>query len=321
MSIDNSNCTDNENEFDTSCDRLYGQSIFSNVSLEEMEKEFHAFKWKTFLGYIFKESNITATHALIHSKEYFHSLLNLIESHSSQTVDNYLGWCLMVKYMPFLGQHFRHLSSEFQEKISADDSVENNGFKYYQSKWKQCVYISCESLKIPAITLYFRKQQQNIQKLSDKIQFLLEEMKSSLKNIIDKQMWIETTGVKEILKDRVETITSKVGIPEHVLNRTNIIEMYSPLDIDLQANLIENMFKINRHETILTVQKLKYKTDNVEDWLFQPLETNAYYDSSVNHISEYQTIFFDKSMMSLIFYAVIPVGIMREPLVHLNIPK
>lgn len=260
------------------------------MTVEEMQKEFPSFDWKVFFEHISSEANVTITNALIHSKEYFRSLLNLLETHSSETINNYLGWTIIIKYLPYLADEFRRLSSEFQDKVlvtEIDGGESNTGFKYYQSKWKQCVFIACDGLKIPAISLYFKHQKQNIEIMSHKLDKLISEIKQSFLAIIDQQTWIESNEVKSILKKRIKSIKSKLGVPEHILNQTLISQMYSELEIDPGMELITNIFKINRHEVILEVRKLNQQINSSDDWIFQPLDANAFYDSMVNHISKF----------------------------------
>ena len=269
-----------------------------------MERELPNIKWRQFFDIVLQEANVTTTHAFIHSKEYFRSLIDILENHSPRTVINYLGWSIIAKYMPYLGQQFKHLSSEFQQKIlitDTDVSEASSSFKYYQSRWKQCVYIACEGLKIPSISLYLREHNKhNLTQSTNRIIKLIEELKTSFVQIIDLQDWIGSEQMKEMLKKRVSKITKNIGVPEYIRNQTLVKSMYEDLRINASKELISNIFKINKHETILDVKKLK-STSGAE-WLFQPLDANAFYDFTSNDI-------------------IIPIGIMRNPLVHPNIPK
>lgn len=254
-----------------------------------MEEEFPSLKWTRFFEFALHEANVTMKHALIHSHEYFRSLISILEGHSRRTVMNYLGWSIIAKYMPYLGQQFKHLSSEFQQKILITDTDVNevsNGFKYYQSRWKQCVYIACESLKIPSITLYLREHKQSIARMTARIIELIEEMKRSFLRIIDSQKWIHPESIRQILRRRVSKINSNIGVPEHIRNESLVRAMYDDLNVNASLELISNIFKINRHETILDAKKLNAKVVAGSEWLFQPLDANAFYDFTSNDISK-----------------------------------
>lgn len=272
-----------------------------------MDREFSYVKWKQYFQFALHEANITVTHALIHSKDYFRSLIDILQSSSNRTVMNYLGWSIVAKYMPYLGQQLRHLSSEFQQRILVSDtdvSESNSGFKYYNSRWKQCVYIACEGLKIPSITLYLQEHKQNLSEISERIRELIDEMKKSFLNVIDSQIWIESITIKQILKQRISQISSNIGVPQYIRNQTLVKELYSDLNIDPNKELISNIFKINKHETIQDVKKLKSKVNSGGEWLFQPLDANAFYDFTLNDICK-PIPFIPKSSFWLICHLLI----------------
>lgn len=330
MTQENGNCTYNGTEpfeGDTCDDRMINPNLFINISLVELNEEFPSLKWQRFFEFAFNDSEISVSHALIHSKEYFASLVDLLARHPSRTVLNYLGWSIIAKYMPYLGQQFKHLSTEFQQKILITDTDINevsNGFKYYQSRWKQCVYIACESLKIPSIDLYLREHPENLTEMSKRIVALIEEMKKTFLQILDSQKWIHSEGIKAVFRERVGSINSNIGVPEYIRNKTYLCSVYGTLKINASLDLISNVFKINKHETIIDAKKINKPINSGGEWVFQPLDANAFYDFTSNDISECDWPSGNCSFLT--FYIcrlslVMPVGIIRKPLSPPNIPK
>lgn len=290
-----------------------------NISTSQLATDFTLFRWPTFFRLALEEpANVSLSHVLIHSHEYLRSLIDLLTLKNNggryrrQTVVNYLCWSVVAKYMPYLGGTFRHLSSEFQAKASsvlatptgsaesapqssaAESDASGGGgasanFKYYNSRWKQCVYIACESLKVPAISLYLGKHgQEGLARLAVRIRKLIEEMKSTFASIIDRQPWIRSSAVKRALKGRVGAITANIGVQEHLRNSSNVGRMYERLEVSEEGQLISNIFAIARHETVLEAKKLlSAEVAPGGEWLFQPLDANAFYDFTLNDISEY----------------------------------
>lgn len=270
-------------------DRYSMANMFVNVSIDQMNELFPEIKWTKYFEHAFGEANVTVDHALIHSKEYFAMLIVLINSTSTRTLNNYFGWSIVAKYLPYLGPQFKHMSSEFQQKILVTDVDVNdngsNGFKFYQTQWQQCVYVACDGLKIPSIMLYLQNKKDYLQQNAKNIGQLIEMMKTAFVGIIEKQTWIESDQIKNILLKRVKEISSNVGLPSFIYNTSIVHSMYSDLNIDEQRELIDNIFLINKHESVLSVQKLNQATNPDQEWLFNLLEVNAFYDSGVNNIS------------------------------------
>src|SRR5699024_610488 len=119
--------------------------------------------------------------------------------------------------------------------------------------------------------LYLKYQNKDFQKLKEQIIKLIDDMKQVFSEIIQQQEWIKSNDAADILSNRVMDIRSNVGVPDYVLNRSLIEAMYSQLNVDPDRELISNMFKINRHETLIDLQKLNKPIRPNSEWLFQPL--------------------------------------------------
>ena len=149
-------------------DKQINPSLFINITLEEMNKQFPELDWRRMFGIILNDTKVDLRYVLIHSREYFRLLIRVFSLYDDTIIQNYLGWSIAVKYMPYLGPPFKHLMSEFNQKNPVLDPEMNdsgNSFKYFHAKWKQCVSIVCESLKIPSISLYLKKNGKRIEDL------------------------------------------------------------------------------------------------------------------------------------------------------------
>lgn len=319
-----------------------------------------SFSWSAFFRHALQEpANVTLTDALIHSHEYLRSLVDLLasskysdnsssssnsnsnssnreddlfsaffkeppkrrqRSYSRRTINNYLGWATVAKYMPYLGAAFRHLSADFQAKsvavpvVTASGSSTSetqantndsgggdssgggggggnpSGFKFYNSRWKQCVYIACESLKVPAISLYISRHRppDQLERLGERIGDLIERMKRAFLAVIDRQPWLgRWPAVRAALKRRVASISANIGVPEQLRNGSHVEALYRRLEVNASAELISNVFAIARHESVLEARKLlEAVVSPGGEWLFQPLDANAFYDFTSNDISK-----------------------------------
>ncbi len=271
------------------------QNMFFNITIDQMELEYGSIKWKKLFNLIFEVANVETSQILIYSKDYISELMKLVDKYSLKTIDNYLCWTLIARYMPYLGPQFRRLFSDFRTKVP-DLSVEtgdpNGSSRIFLSRWKECVHVASEGLDIPAIVLYLQYKSQSLNSISDKINTLIKEIKDAFNIIIDSQEWLTSENVKENSKTRVNNIESKIGVPKFLYNTTEVDKLYSDLSIDSEDVLISNIFKMAKHEVLLEVKKINQTANRDADWIFQPLIANAFYDPSTNDISQLSTYLF-----------------------------
>ena len=266
-----------------------GHNMFFKLTIEQMENSFKSIKWKKLFGFLFEASQVETNEIMINSKDYLTQLMKLIDSYSETTIDNYLCWSFIARYLPYLGPHFRRLFSEFRTKVpemSSESSDPNTSSRIFLSRWKECVHVVSENLDVPAVTLYLDHKSQALEKVISKINEIIDQMKVAFSHIIDSQQWLDSQEVKDNFKERVNTIQSKIGVPKMLFNRTQVDNLYTNLDINSDDILIANIFKVAKHQVLIDLKKLNREADPEEEWIIQPLIANAYYDPTKNNISE-----------------------------------
>ncbi|XP_054159527.1 endothelin-converting enzyme 1-like [Oppia nitens] len=286
------------------------QTMFLNVTIDEMEDLYKAIKWKKLFSIISTEADIDVDIVLINSRDYLLQLNKLLDSFPLKTIDNYLCWAFVARYMPYLGPQFRRLYSEFRTKVpdmsteSGDPSAASS--RVFLSRWKECVHVVSEGLDIPAIVLYLKHKQQELQLKADKITDLIDKIKRTFTEIIDGQSWLKqldnSVAIRDLFKSRVQSIESKIGVPKMLANHTEVDRMYARLELDAGDPFITNIFKMSRHQMLIELQKLNRLVNPEEEWIIQPLIANAYYDPITNNI-------------------IMPPGILRYPLISLERPS
>ncbi|CAG2113218.1 unnamed protein product [Medioppia subpectinata] len=198
---------------------------------------------------------------------------------------------------------FRRLYSEFRSKVP-DMSVESGdssaSSRIFLSRWKECVHVVSEGLDVPAISLYLQHKRKALDLITNKINDLIKQTKVAFNIIIDSQQWLDST-MKDNFKSRVNSIESKIGVPKVFTNQSEVDLLYDTLDLDYEDILVTNIFKMARHQVILELKKLNRLVDPEEEWIFQPLIANAYYDPITNNI-------------------IMPPGILRFPLISFERP-
>lgn len=292
--MESTNCT-----VDPSLEELeecFNQMTYLNISLDNLATEIPEIRLDLFFQKTFDELGIQKTTGMLfHSREFYQNLAALLAETDERVVLNYLGWSILAKYVPYLGQPFRTLSVEYQQKAIIIDLEQPDtpavSLKFYNAQWKQCVFIACDSLKVPAISAYLEKRRPLFERRRRRIRELIERMKTMFLKIIDQQRWIRPKQIREIFKRRVQSMTSNVGVPEFMFNRSSIEAMYADLVVDENEELVKNIGRINRHETKLEMRKIDKHSKRNSDWLFQPLDANAFYDFTSNDMSKMVDMF------------------------------
>lgn len=281
---------------------------FTNFSIEQLTNELQpGINWTKLFNKIFDEANVTHSNVLIYSKQYLLQLNQLLNSYPRRTVDNYLCWTLIARYLPYLGPQFRKLFAEFRSRVpdisSGDPPEQPTGHsKAFISRWKECVHLASDGLEIPAILLFLKHKHDYLNQIELKINQLIDQIKAAFNHIIDAQNWINSTELKQNCKQRINDIQTKIGVPKFLRDKNSINDLYKNLNLNLNDVFISNVFKMFRHQVLLEIKKLNQKVDHDFDWIFQPTIANAFYEPSSNNM-------------------IIPTGILKYPLVSLDRPR
>lgn len=266
-----------------------GGHMFFKLTIDEMNDSFQSIKWNKLFGFLFIASEVETNEIMVNSKDYLTQLMKVIDSYSLTTIDNFLCWTFIARYLPYLGPHFRRLFSEFRTRVpemSSETSDPNGSSRIFLSRWKECVHVVSEGLDVPAVVLYLDHKSQSLDQVIVKINDLIEQMKAAFNRIIESQRWIDSEETKNNFKQRVNSIQSKIGVPKMLFNRSQVDRLYADLDIDSNDILIANIFKVAKHQVLIDLKKLNRSADPEEEWIIQPLVANAYYDPTNNNISE-----------------------------------
>lgn len=286
-------------------------------------------KWNRIFDYLNESTGTFIDEILIDSKEYLQEMKALFFRHSRETIDNYFCWSTLARFLPYLGPQFRRLYLDFRREIP-DLSESNVGAggesnRVFLSRWKECVHLTCEGLKLPASLLYLHHHKQFMAQANVTVSNMILNIKQAFHTLIKEQTWLESKEVENFLMKRADAIGAKVGFPSYLFDPQTADASFSRLDIKSSDVFVANIIKIARNEMMMDLGKLNETIDPDRDWLIQPLVSNAYFDSINDYISKFKrsisisemTIF----ILNFLRFVVLPAGILRYPLVGSNRPK
>lgn len=287
LSMDNSTGS----EEDSSSEEIIRRPSNIRISVEELSEEFNFLKWNKIFDYLNESTGTYIDEILIDSKEYLYEMKALFSRHSRETIDNYFCWGTIARFLPYLGTQFRRLYLDFRREIpdlsesSPGGSGEQN--RVFLSRWKECVHLTCEGLKLPTSLLYLHHHKEFMIQANETVAEMVSNIKHAFYTLIKEQSWLESKEVEHYLMERAEAIGAKVGFPNYLFDSKTADASFSRLDIESSDVFVSNIIKIARNEMMMDLGKLNETIDPDRDWLIQPLVSNAYFDAINDYISKF----------------------------------
>ena len=257
-------------------------------ALDELQSQFSWINWTKLLGTIERQTNVSIDELVIETYyiDYFKQLGILLKRYPSRTVDSYLSWCHVSKYILYLGPTFKRMYTDFRKEVPEIPEPNTDAEPEFLVKWKECVHLTSETLKIPTTRLYVDHKYDYMMKIRDRTAKLVQSIRKSFYEIIRKQKWISSNSIKEQLVKRVESIDTKIAFPNFLLNDTLVNQIFSDLVIQANKTLISNLMAVSLHDSFYELKRVNQPVDSDMDWLLHPLVSNAYYDETSHAMSK-----------------------------------
>ena len=170
----------------------------------------------------------------------------------------------------------------------------------FLSRWKECVHLTSEGLKKPIAILYLQEKKDYVERIAKKVNQMVDSIKAAFFQIVDQQNWLQSDEIKALVKQRAESIKSKIGFPDYLMDLQEADEQFGDIEIKLGDVFVANIIKMVRHEIKGELKLLSSKIDPDKDWMIDTLVPNAYYDALNHFISRW--FFF---LLSLLFDSAI----------------
>ena len=276
------------------------------ISIDELQQDFAFIDWSKLMTLFSEVSGFEITELLLDSKEYLDEMMGLFSRHRPRTIDNFFCWSSIARFMPYLGPQFRRLYTDFRREVpdlsSPGSEPKTESGRVFLSRWKECVHLTCEGLKLPTSLLYLQHKHEYLDTSNHTITTMIQNIKKAFHKIVDQQSWLPNEQTKQLLKERADKIGSKIGFPSFLRDPQEADKYYSSLRIEPADVFVSNIIKIARNEMVMELRKLNETVDPDKEWLIQPLIANAYFDAANDYI-------------------ILPAGILRFPLVSNRRPK
>ena len=257
-------------------------------SMEDMNRDFSFMDWEKSVAHFEQHSKVPITHVYVQNAEYLKQLSALLSRHSAETVDNFLSWSFMARFLPYASTGLQKIYEDFRKEVPepSEDDQRVEASRVFLSHWQECVHLTCEGLKIPSAVTYLMAKRQHLEQMKTIVRDMIGGVKTAFHHIIDKQNWLQTQETKDRLKERVNLITNRIGFPDFLFDFKSIDQTFESLEVDQEEVFLANVMRITHHEVRMDLRKLNETVDPDKEWLMQPLVSNAYFDASTDNISE-----------------------------------
>ncbi len=261
----------------------------SNVELRDPIKTYNKIKstefnvlskdvdWNSFA----KKQGIISDEIIVHSKQYFTGLNQLLTNTSIETLKNYTYYQLIKRFSNYLPSRIKNETFNFYDKIKS-------GRKEQKKRAIQAIDVT-ESVGNGNILGRLYVQHYFPESSKKKMAEMIENVRAVYSERIDKLTWM-SDSTKMMAKKKLSTFTYKIGYPDKW-------EDYSKIEIKSTA-LIENIIanQLWNHNKMLSDIG---KPVDKERWGFSPQTVNAYYTPLNNEV-------------------VFPAGILQAPFFNPN---
>ena len=144
------------------------------------------------------------------------------------------------------------------------------------------MHLTSEGLKKPIAILYLQEKKAYVESIAQKVNQMVDSIKAAFFKIVDQQDWLQNDKIKALVKKRAESIKSKIGFPEYLMDLQAADDQFGDVEIKLGDVFVANIIKMVRHEIKGELKLLSSKIDPDKDWMIDTLVPNAYYDA-LNH--------------------------------------
>ncbi|XP_058806095.1 neprilysin-2-like isoform X2 [Phymastichus coffea] len=252
--------------------------IPTEKSIKEWTEEFPDISWLSLLNKIFKPSDVTIDEndmLLIDNTRYVATLAKLLNNTSKRIIANHQLWrILYYDITKFTPMEFRSKYENFKKSVL--NRAESLPREY------ACLNFLQHHSPVALNSLYIHKfvnKNSNFEQLN-----ILKNVKNQMKKYFKRLGWIDEE-LRNIVLEKIDTLTAFIGYPEELLNNTIVEDFYKESSVNLE-NALYSYANITRVEKNFSLRLLRY-AHRAHDWAINVNvpKVGANYDSDSHRIN------------------------------------
>ncbi|XP_071109353.1 neprilysin-1-like [Haliotis cracherodii] len=204
------------------------------------------------------------------SEGYFQQLGPLLQNTPLRVIQNYVVWRFMRKQVTALPQVFQTYEKEFKEVVIGVTSL--------PPRWHSCLQVVDSFM--PYVVGRMFVQEHFLPTSKNDVTDAIRYVKDAFRQKLDDITWMDEQ-TKDVARDKLASMTSKIGYPDELYNTTYLDNMYQ-FEVE-EGEYFKNVASGKRMRTAMEWRKLLKPSDK-SLWMMSPAVVNAYYNPSSNEI-------------------------------------
>ncbi|XP_067658960.1 neprilysin-1-like [Haliotis asinina] len=248
-------------------------ALYTKRTVGEMSKLYPVINWLSLLqlaagsaGVIIRNRDVVIDFA----QSYFQQLGPLLQNTPHRVIQNYVVWRFIRKQMPALPQIFQTYEKEFKEVLTGVTSL--------PPRWRFCLQVVDGFMPYVVGRMFIQKH--FLPKSKEDVAAAILHVKAAFIQKLEDIMWMDEQ-TKNVARDKLASMTSKIGYPDEIYNNTYLDNMY-PFEVE-DGEYFHNVVSGKRMRTFMEWRKLMKPTDK-SLWMMSPSTVNAYYNPSSNEM-------------------------------------
>ncbi|CAF1440312.1 unnamed protein product [Adineta ricciae] len=236
-----------------------------------------SFDWTDYLRRAFLLGNVTLVDEdviMVSELDVLRNMSLIITQQSSRTLQNYLVWRFMMNQVNHMPKRFRAIKQEFTREF--------HGILSEQPRSVQCTQFLSRSMGLVVsrlyITKYFDKDsRKEALEMIDNIRYAYGQM-------MNQSTWMDSLS-KGLAMEKLQALNQRIGYPNG-LDSNNVTDLENKYaEYIFNETHMQHVLKILRLKARNSFQKLRKPIDR-NAWSFiLPIEVNAAYSASLNHMT------------------------------------
>uniref|UniRef100_A0A6B0VEG9 Putative peptidase family m13 includes neprilysin and endothelin-converting enzyme i n=1 Tax=Ixodes ricinus TaxID=34613 RepID=A0A6B0VEG9_IXORI len=202
--------------------------------------------------------------------------MDLLNSTSAATVNNYFGWMLLYKLGPIASHNITKLNFEFNQVW--------RGLQGEEPRWRHCVSALNDPydpiLGYGLGRLYVDNYFNSTQKKD--VESIAERIRDALGDVIQNNTWMDT-DTKEKAKNKLKNMVFKIGYPEEIYKEDVLKDMYKHVgNVTENDSFLDIYLNFRKNNAIHKLQKVHSSYNRSQEWPHDLTKVNAYYSKLEN---------------------------------------
>lgn len=202
----------------TEMDRHETFSVYTKVTLGELNKFVPQFNWKMYIQTAFGPDILIADDEpiLIYAMPYIVTLGKIMAERNERTVQNYVMWRLVLSLASYLVDDFQKHRVEFQKILL--------GIKSERHRWSQCVDWTNKKVGMAVGALFIRDNFNSESK--EKALEMIHSIREAFNELLEENDWMDNE-TRAVAKEKADLINERIGYPDILTNPDELAKEYS----------------------------------------------------------------------------------------------